>query len=136
MLNFFDLQSILRNTSKIKLPGGMVGKVCKVLIVVALSIAAIAWSVRILWVSALSIVLIFILVFVMLWRVVNFANKNPQAAILEGAEFLLYSQLMLGTKANPQLTALLKNYIEAHSITLPEEPEKSMEPDPIINANS
>ena len=36
----FDLKSILHNVAKISLPGGMVGKVCKVLIVVAIAMAA------------------------------------------------------------------------------------------------
>src|SRR5664279_1278498 len=34
---------------------------------------------------------------------VSFADKNPQAALLEGAEFLLHEQITLGTKAQPQL---------------------------------
>ena len=50
MSNSFDLNSILATASKITLPGGVVGKVCKVLIFIALAFAGIAWSVKVVWV--------------------------------------------------------------------------------------
>ena len=127
----FDIQTILHNVSKIRLPGGMVGKVCTVLIVVAIAMAGIAWTVKLPWVSALAIVLVFLLSFVMLWRVITFADRNPQAAILEGAEFLLHAQLMLGTKANPQITAVIQDYIEGQAVALlPDEQKRLLLPDP------
>ncbi len=130
MIANFDLQKILHNVSKIKLSGGIVGKVCIVLIVVALSMAAMAWSVKLEWVSVIAIILLFILTFVMLWRVINFANKNPQAAILEGAEFILYQQLMLGTKAHPQLAVDTTAFVEDHPVTLtPADQKAIMAPD-------
>jgi len=45
--------------------------------------------------------LIFIFAFVILWRLINFANKNPQAALLEGAEFLVHEQIELAAKGIP-----------------------------------
>ncbi|MEW6667397.1 MAG: hypothetical protein AB1512_19505 [Thermodesulfobacteriota bacterium] len=133
MGNSFDLQSILSSVSKIRLPGGMVGKVCTVLVVVAICMAAISWSVKLVWVSALTAVLLFVLCFVMLWRVINFADRNPQAAILEGAEFLMHEQLMLGTKANPEIKAVIEEYTEAHVVTLSPAQEKNvLQPDPPI----
>jgi hypothetical protein len=39
----------------------------------------------------------------MLWRLINFADRNPQAALFEGAEFLAHEQMRLGTKAVPIL---------------------------------
>jgi hypothetical protein len=122
----FDLQSIIRNVSKIRLPGGMVGKVCTVLIVVAVAIAAIAWSVKVVWVSVLALVLLFLLCFVMLWRVISFADRNPQAAILEGAEFLMHEQMMLGTKLNPQIRDVLEKYMEARPVVLPPGEDKQV----------
>jgi hypothetical protein len=130
MVKSFNLQSILHHVSKIRLPGGMVGKVCMVLIIVALSMVAIAWSVKIVWVSALTVILLFLLCFVMLWRIISFADKNPQAAILEGAEFLMHEQLMLGTKANPEIKADIEEYAEAHIATFsPIEEKKVLQPD-------
>lgn len=46
----------------------------------------------------------FFLCFPMLWRLISFADKNPQAAILEGAEFLLHQQLVQGSKDIPAIT--------------------------------
>ena len=103
MIKPFNFQSILHTASKIKLPGGVVGKVCKVLIFIALAFAAIAWSVKVVWVSIAALAMLFILCFIILWRLVSFADRNPQAAILEGAEFLMHEQLRLGTKTNPKL---------------------------------
>ncbi|GEM_PF-3007780 len=108
----FDLQKIIHNVSKIKLPGGVVGKICKVLIIVSLSMALIAWSVKLVWVSALALIFIFILCFIMLWRLINFADRNPQAALLEGAEFLVHEQLKLGMKGTPKLEVNPKDSIE------------------------
>ena len=98
-----DLEKIVQSVSQVKLHGGVVGKVCKVLMVVAVSLAAIALSVRVLWVSVLTAVFVFVISFVMLWRLISFADKNPQAALLEGAEFLVHEQMKLGTKNTPEL---------------------------------
>ena len=133
MTKFFDLDSILHTASKITLPGGVVGKVCKVLIFIALAFAAIAWSVKVVWVSVTALGTLFVLCFVILWRLVSFADRNPQAAILEGAEFLMHEQLRLGTKATPELPATSQDFIEAAPVTLtPEEQETVEQPDPEI----
>ncbi len=119
MKEIFDLGGIIKNVSKVKLPGGVVGKVCKVLIIVAVCMAVIAWSVKIVWVSLLSIVFMFILTFFMLWRLINFADRNPKAALLEGAEFLLHEQLLkLGSKQNPEISFDPKKSIESHPVKL------------------
>ncbi len=126
----FDLQSILHTASKITLPGGVVGKVCKVLIVLAIVFAVIAWSVKVVWVSAAALFLLSAIVSVMLWRLISFAQSNPQAAILEGAEFLMHEQLQLGTKANPKIQVTAKDFAEATPVTLtPEEQKNLQQPD-------
>ena len=60
----------------------------------------------------------FLLAFPLLWRLINFADKNPQAAILEGAEFLMHQQLVLGTKENPTLGLADEMRVEARAVTL------------------
>ncbi len=130
MTKAFDLQGMLHTASKITLPGGVVGKVCKTLIVAALAFAAIAWSVKVVWVSVTALVLLFVMSFVILWRLVSFADRNPQAAILEGAEFLMHEQLRLGTKASPQLPVTGTDFVEATTVTLtPEEQRTLQQPD-------
>ena len=89
--------------SNVKLRGGVVGKVCTVLIVVAAAMAVIAWAVKIVWVSVLALTFLFLLCFPILWRLLTFAEKNPQAALFEGAEFLAHEQMQWGMKSTPVL---------------------------------
>jgi len=98
-----DLSQLFEGISKVKLRGGVVGKVSVVLICVSISMAVIAWAVSMVWVSVLALVLVFALCFPLLWRLVSFAERNPQAALLEGAEFLMHEQIRLGMKSSPVL---------------------------------
>jgi hypothetical protein len=50
-----------------------------------------------------ALVMVFLLAFTMLWRLINFADRNPQAALLEGAEFLVHQQIVHATKTIPSL---------------------------------
>ncbi|KIC90266.1 hypothetical protein [Flavihumibacter solisilvae] len=65
-----------------------------------------------LWISCAAIALIFILTFVILWRLINFANKNPQAAILEGAEFLVHEQIQMAAKGLKSMPQSLLTLVE------------------------
>ncbi|MGD0262387.1 MAG: hypothetical protein ABSD29_21700 [Verrucomicrobiota bacterium] len=97
------MSQLFEGISKVKLRGGVVGKVSIVLICVSISMAIIAWSVSMVWVSVLALILVFTLCFPLLWRLVSFADHNPQAALLEGAEFLVHEQMRLGMKSLPIL---------------------------------
>jgi|SRR6266850_5026110 len=79
--------------AKIKLPGGTVGKICLMLIAVSLAFAAMVVSVRVPWVACVGISLLAIVVLVLGLAVVWFAHKHPQAALMEGAEFLQHEQI-------------------------------------------
>jgi hypothetical protein len=125
-----NFETIIQNVSKVKLQGGVVGKVCRVLIFVAVSLAAISLSVRVTWVAALCAAFLFILVFVMGWRLISFADKNPQAALLEGAEFLVHEQLTMGMKGNPKLPASeLENNTTPPGINVQQIPQIEDTPD-------
>ena len=52
-----SIETPFQQVSRLKLPGGLVGKVCTALIVVAPSMAAIAWAVKLPWVSTLALLL-------------------------------------------------------------------------------
>jgi hypothetical protein len=116
----FGLESIASQVSNLKLRGGLAGKICHVLIFVALAMAIVAWSVQIVWVSAASLGLIFILAFVMLWRLINLADKNPQSALMEGAELLIHEQLMIGKKGAPEILVSPKETVELAPLKLTE----------------
>jgi hypothetical protein len=99
----FDFDKILGHVSKVKLSGGVVGKACTVLIVTAVCLAGLGMTSGNDWIIGGGMVGILLIVFVMLWRLINFADKNPQSALLEGAEFLVHQQMILGTKTNPTI---------------------------------
>jgi len=98
-----DIDKLVSNVSKITLKGGIFAKTCTVLIIVSLSFFGISYFAKNIWISGVAIGFIFILTFVILWRLINFANKNPQAAILEGAEFLVHEQIQLAAKGIPSI---------------------------------
>lgn len=93
-----DIGKLVKNVSQIKLKGGVFEKASIVIIVVSVCISVISVSSGDIWVNCGAIALIFIFSFSMLWRLINFANKNPHAALLEGAEFLVHQQIQLAAK--------------------------------------
>lgn len=98
-----DFSSAMQGVSKVNLRGGVVGKVAITLIAACLSIAIVAWSFHNIWISAFALAAIFILSFTMLWRLISFADRHPQAALLEGAEFLVHEQIVQGAKYRPEI---------------------------------
>ena len=122
----FDINKTLKNVSKVKLPGGVVGKVCTVLIVVTLTIGGLAALSHETWLLGVAVGAIILIVFPMLWRLINFADKNPQAAILEGAEFLMHQQILMGSKATPYIPASIDVSVDDRSIVISKELEKTL----------
>jgi uncharacterized ion transporter superfamily protein YfcC len=135
----FNLGSITEHMSKLRLTGGLAGKMCYVLIFVAISMAIIVCSVHTEWIAGIALVMIFFLTLIILWRLLNLANKNPQSALMEGAELLMHQQMVMGTKNNPRIIVNPGDTIEKEplELTLPEiktlnkpeqEPAKSSHP--------
>ena len=52
-----SIEALLQQMSRLKSSSGLVGKVCTTVIAVAPSMAAIAWAVKVPWVSALALLL-------------------------------------------------------------------------------
>ena len=115
----FDIEKVLQKVSGIKLPSGVVGKVCLVLIVVSICVGGMTVYSGNEWIIAGGIIVIFLLVFPMLWRLINFADCNPQAALLEGAEFLIHQQILMGTKDNPSIPLEIEALTEERHEELP-----------------
>lgn len=127
----FDLDKIMQSVSKIKLKGGTVGKICYVLIFIALFMTTIALIMRNIWVSFMALSLMFILVFTFLWRLISFANQNPQAALMEGAELLIHEQIKMGTKNQPTFSVIEGQVVPSAELDLSkEELDKLQAPDP------
>jgi hypothetical protein len=89
---------LVQSVSRIRLRGGAVGKLSSVLVVVAVAVAAIVYSVRDPWIAGIGLAGLFSLVYTLGNRMLAFAEKNPYAAMLEGADLLLHQQLQIGMK--------------------------------------
>lgn len=101
----FDwLKSQVRGFATIKLPGGVVGKLSMVMIAVVFSAATIAWSVRNEWIAVAALVVVAVIVLSLGHRLINFAEKHPQTALMEGAELLVHEQIQqVGMKSRPTI---------------------------------
>jgi hypothetical protein len=110
------LDKILEGATKIKLTGGLVGRVCTVVLVTVLGITVIAASSSIWWVAPLAIVALLSFVFIILSRVLAIAQNNPHAAILDGAEFFQYEKLILASKNNPLIQVTATSQIEEYTL--------------------
>ena len=98
-----SIETTLLRVSKLRLSGGLVGRVCTVLIVACAALGAIGALSHNEWIMGAAILAIFVLAFPMLWRIVGFAERNPHVAILDGAQFLKHEQLLLASKSNPEI---------------------------------
>lgn len=129
MSKFLDVGALMKHVSKVTLRGGTVSKLSQVLIVLTICVTFLSWTAQNLWITGGAIFLLVIVCFSSIWRLINFANKNPQAALMEGAQFLIHEQIVLGMKSQPTLPFLTD--VEAASpIALPEaEIPKAFEPD-------
>jgi hypothetical protein len=89
-----DLFSIpLESLSKVKLPGGVVGKVAMVLIAMSFGGAGIAWSSPNPYVAITALICTSVVVYLLGSRLIKFAEDHPQAALMEGAEFLVHEKI-------------------------------------------
>jgi hypothetical protein len=94
----FDFSRALDGLAKLTLSGGVVGKVTKALIFISFFLTVIALTTSNIYISAVVVGLIFVLTSVSFWRLINFADRHPQAALLEGAEFIRHQKLIHSTK--------------------------------------
>ena len=95
------IPNLANSVSKISLKGGLAGKICYVLIVVTFVLGAIVYFTKNIWITWFVAIAIVVLVFYFLCRLCSLAERNPQAALMEGAEYLLHEQLTFQTKNNP-----------------------------------
>lgn len=111
----FSLDKAFDGLAKVTLRGGVVGKVTFAVGFVAFALASIAWGAKNVWISAGAVVAIFGIAFTMLWRLINFADRNPQAALLEGAEFLVHEQMAHAAKGINVIPINQVQQVEAES---------------------
>lgn len=92
------LKQSTEGASKVKLPGGIVGKISYILMAALGAIAVIGFSTKSEIFGFIALGVIPIIVLLPVWWLIRFAEKRPEVAILEGAEFLVYHQIELAQK--------------------------------------
>lgn len=115
----YNFDRAIDGLSKVTLKGGVVGKVTFAVVFVSLGMVTISWTVSNIWLSAFALVLVFVLAFTMMWRLINFADRHPQAALLEGAEFLVHEQIVHASKLVPYLPAREIEQVQPEAIEGP-----------------
>lgn len=90
----------LESIKSIKLTGGIFGKTNLLLMVLCVSASAVCIKISVWWVALPIMLLVIGLVFYALKRCFDFADSNPQAAIMDGAELLVHERMVHATKGN------------------------------------
>ena len=92
------LAKALESITTIKLTGGVFGKISPVLIALCICVTTIVVQIGSSWLAFLGVGALLVIVGYALKRVFDFAEKNPQAAIMDGAELLVHERLVHGSK--------------------------------------
>ena len=92
------LKQSTEGASKVKLPGGIVGKVSYMILASLGAIAVIGFATKSEVFGFIALGVIPFIVLLPVWWLIRFAEKHPEVAILEGAEFLVYHQIELARK--------------------------------------
>ena len=106
------------NISKLRLTGGLAGKMCYVLIFLAISMAGIACRIGTELIAILAITIVSFVTLVVLWRLLNLASKNPQSALMEGAEYLAHEQIVMGSKNSPVLISNVQDVVKKEPLEI------------------
>jgi hypothetical protein len=97
-----DFGPLAETATKVRLRGGVVGKLSTVLIVASIALGAIGVAAHNEWIAGGAVILIFVLVLTLGWKMLRFAEEHPQAALMEGAELLMHERLTLAMKGHPE----------------------------------
>ncbi len=115
------LDDVIQRASKIKLSGGLVGRVCTLLVVACITLGVIGASSKNDLISGGAIVAIVLLLFPMLWRIITFAEENPGVALLDGAQLLKHEQLRLASKNESNIEVVANLQREDRAVMVPPE---------------
>lgn len=95
----------IANFAKVKLPNGFIGKITFFLIVVAVLLTILALKADVLGLYIAVVAIIAVLAFAALFKLASFANKNPHAALLEGAQLIMHERIELASKTSGLISA-------------------------------
>ena|SRR5215469_8045771 len=98
------LDGIIRNLTAKPLRGGMFTTAMYLLMVLAIITGVVCLAVRNIWeVVAALMAALFCLVFYMIYRLFNFADKNPLVAILQGSDYVRLEETRQASKTQPEI---------------------------------
>ena len=123
-----DFDKALENLKTIKLTGGIFGKTSLVLIVLVVCSAAVSIKVDVWWVPLALMLPAMGIAFYTLKRCLDFAESNPHAAIMDGAELLVHERIIHGRKGQDVLPDLPLAMDHEPPQILPQELDR---PDPV-----
>lgn len=124
-----SIHQFAENTAKIKLPGGIVGKTCYVLMAVCGALAAIVIAIR---TESIGYAAIGALVIIVIWalnRVFRFADANPELATMDGSEIVSFKRMQLAQKGYGPIEALPAESPPGTVELLPAEQDMALLPD-------
>ena len=98
-----DITSTL---SKLKLPTGLVGRASYIVFAIVASIASIGIAIRTEMIGYACLVAIVGLVFYIVKRLFDYADKHPQLTVLDGQDFLSYTQITVAQKGVRDIPAI------------------------------
>ena len=125
-----NFEKILESLRTIKLTGGIFGKTSLVLLVLCICVAAVSIKVDVWWVPLALMLPLMGIVLYTLKRCLDFAEKNPHAAIMDGAELLVHDRILHGRKgqdAIPELSLTLDH----ETLALPKPEVDAPDPEPL-----
>ena len=93
-----DFDKILQRVGGVKLRGGIFGKMTWAVIVICVCVTILAHATENLYILSATIFLMMAFALYFFNRLLNFAEKHPQIAILDGSEFLVHEQILHAAK--------------------------------------
>lgn len=124
-----NFEKALESIKAIKLKGGIFDKTTTLLIVLCLCVATVCVAAS-MWQVTLGLMLpLMAIIFYAFKRCIDFAEKNPHAAIMDGAEFLIHEKILHGQKGNDEIPV-----VEAtidHEVPKMEQDSINMEDQPV-----
>ena len=103
-----NIEKVLETVKSIRLTGGIFGRTILLLVVLCVSMAVVSINIDIWWFSLTFMVLMFGLSTYVLKRCLDFAERNPQAAIMESADFLVHEKIVHGIKGERDVSSLYR----------------------------
>ncbi len=98
-----NFKKALKSIETIKLTGGIFGKTTLLLVVLCVCVAAVSLKNSTWWLALILMLPLMGIVFYSLKRCLDFAESNPQAAIMDGAEFLVHERIVHGRKGEEEI---------------------------------